>query len=63
MQFKPRNPYALAARQRNAGAHEQSERARRRSERQQLQQQLAGSDDADTLFAGRQSSRERHRSK
>jgi hypothetical protein len=72
MQFKPRNPFALAARQRQAGAHEQSERARRRSERQALQQQLqqdwvSGADDAcdldadSALAGGRQSTRARLR--
>ncbi|WP_169719581.1 hypothetical protein [Chitinilyticum litopenaei] len=59
MPFKPRNPYAMAARQRNAGAHEQSERARRRSERQALQQQLRDNPQDDSLYGGRQPARNR----
>lgn len=41
---KPRNPLALAARQRRAGAHEtdDSPRRRRRAEKQQLRALLAG---------------------
>ncbi|MBE9610707.1 hypothetical protein [Chitinilyticum piscinae] len=59
MQFKPRNPYALAARQRSAGAHEQSERAQRRSARQQLRQCALEELEDDSLQGGRQSARER----
>jgi hypothetical protein len=42
--IKPRNPHALAARQRNAGAHGayQAERRQRRSERQALRSLVAG---------------------
>lgn len=38
---KPRNPYALAARQRKAGAHGKSEKTQRRDARQQLKSRLA----------------------
>jgi hypothetical protein len=42
--IKPRNPHALAAKQRNAGAHgeHQKERRQRRSERQSLRLLVAG---------------------
>jgi hypothetical protein len=42
--IKPRNPLALAARQRNAGAHGeyQAERRQRRSEKQSLRMLVAG---------------------
>jgi len=45
--LKPRNPVALAARQRNAGAHEKTEKTRRRDARQALKQQLKGGREED----------------
>jgi hypothetical protein len=42
--IKPRNPHAVAAKQRNAGAHGeyQAERRQRRSEKQSLRLLVAG---------------------
>ncbi|UXY14005.1 hypothetical protein N8I74_11795 [Chitiniphilus purpureus] len=37
---KPRNPFALAARQRTAGAHDKSSKAKRQALRQALQRSL-----------------------
>ncbi|MBV8658284.1 MAG: hypothetical protein JO142_10715 [Burkholderiales bacterium] len=40
--LKPRNPVALAARQRNAGVHEKTEKTKRRDARQALKRELKG---------------------
>ncbi len=37
---KPRNPFALAARQKKAGAHDKTEKTRRRDARQALQRAI-----------------------
>ncbi|HSC78710.1 MAG TPA: hypothetical protein VLC08_00020 [Chitinolyticbacter sp.] len=42
---KPRNPVALAARQRHAGVHDRAHKARRQQDRQALQQRLRRRDD------------------
>jgi hypothetical protein len=48
---KPRNPYALAANQRHAGAHDKSEKTKRRNARQALKQALKqGRDDFSPFF-------------
>lgn len=38
----PRNPFAVAASQRKAGAHEKTEKTKRRDARQALKRELAG---------------------
>jgi len=49
---KPRNPFAMAARQKKAGAHDKTEKAKRQAARQALQKELKGGrGDAPFFFA------------
>lgn len=49
----PRNPFAVAARQRHAGVHQKTHKIKRRDDRQALRKLMRTEEDGDTvLFCG-----------